>query len=155
MVMLLRAPRMASIIAGKISSPLWKACTRLPPMIAGPSRTDISRRNCGSATPWRCSTFFWIFFSGVAKFIARAAATRVARMVNAMVQLIDRLRVAGERIGHRRRRGRARPGAAGSVAGVERLLRRDAQAHVGGLVVAVDQACAVAMEQLQPARHRQ
>src|SRR5690606_17659400 len=147
MVMLLRAPRMASIIAGKISSPLWKACTRLPLMIAGPSRTDISRRNCGSATPWRCSTFFWIFFSGVAKFIARAAATRVARIVNAMVQLIDRLRVAGEGIGGRCKRGCGRRRGLVSVAGVEPLLQRDAQAHVGRLVVVVDQAFAVAMEQ--------
>src|SRR5690606_35740081 len=165
MVMLLRAPRMASIIAGKISSPLWKAWTRLPPRIAGPSRTDISRLNCGFATPCRCSTLRSIFFSGVAKFIATTAATMVATIVNAMIQLMRRLRES-ECQGY----GAACRGPAKEGRGVghpplapwrsvpargEPLLQRNAQPDVGGLVLVVDQALAVAVEQLQAAAHRQ
>ena len=43
------APRMASSIAGKISSPLQSALTRLPGTICGPRSEPIERTNCGSA----------------------------------------------------------------------------------------------------------
>ncbi len=86
MLIVRRAPRIASSIAGKIWSPFWNAVTRLPGAIAGPSSTDISRRNCGSATAWRCTTLRSIFFSGVAKFIASTTARTVSTTVTAMVQ---------------------------------------------------------------------
>src|SRR5690606_34425839 len=124
----------------------------------GPSSTPISRLNCGSHTPWRCSTFFSIFFSGVAKFIASAAAAMVATIVRAMVQLMGGVpgwRGSGW--------GASRPACAtpagarsGSVrARREPFLQRHSQPDVRRLVVVVDQALAVAVEDLQAAAHRQ
>ena len=45
------ARRMAVSIAGKISSPFWSAVMRFPVRMAGPSKTLISRLNCGSVMP--------------------------------------------------------------------------------------------------------
>ena len=69
---------MASSIAGKTSTPFCRSVTRLPPRMAGPSITLISRVNCGSATAKRCSTWRSSRFSGTAKFITSTNATAVA-----------------------------------------------------------------------------
>src|SRR5690606_32732207 len=60
--------------------------TWLPGRMAGPSSTDISRRNCGSAIACRCSILRSIFFSGVEKFIASTTASTVIAAVRTIVQ---------------------------------------------------------------------
>ena len=69
---------MASSIAGKISTPFCRSVTRLPPRMAGPSITLISRVNCGSAMAKRCSTWRSSRFSGTAKFITSTKPSRLA-----------------------------------------------------------------------------
>ncbi len=44
------AERIASSIAGKISSPFRSVVTLFPPRIAGPRRDPMERRNWGSST---------------------------------------------------------------------------------------------------------
>jgi hypothetical protein len=44
------APRIASSMAGKISSPLQSAVTRLPGTMGGPRSEPIERTNRGSPT---------------------------------------------------------------------------------------------------------
>src|SRR5690606_13301673 len=137
--------------------------TWLPGRMAGPSRTDISRRNCGSAIAWRCSILRSIFFSGVMKFIASTTASTVMAAVRTTVQpmrlrlqvlrLIDILGTegAGTALCAPRIQRDVKPAPAPGArrgAGSEPVEHGDAEADLGGLVVVVEQALAVAAEQL-------
>src|SRR5690606_11751867 len=131
--------------------------TWLPGRMAGPRRTDISRRNCGSAIAWRCSILRSIFFSGVEKFIASTTASTVMAAVRTIVQpMWFRLQVlrltpfpgvsgAGRAMWPARIQRRVKP--AGDVAS-EPVQHGNAEADVGRPVVVVEHALAVAAEDL-------
>src|SRR4029079_15104276 len=85
------APRMASSMAGKISSPFRSTSKRLSGRMTGPSRTPSVRGNCGSATAYRCSRCRLIGFSPVIRLSAARTATSVTATVARMLATFARV----------------------------------------------------------------
>src|ERR1700704_2677047 len=83
-VMDLRAPRIASSIAGKISSPFSSVWARLPASSGGPSMTFMVRANCGSATEYKCGTSRSIALSPRARLAAISTTRPVAATASAI-----------------------------------------------------------------------